>query len=63
MAPTLAALRPDVLRSIDAIPPHIAGAFRQPVGFQQSASGQYFVFDRRRQIVYGSLYCSHAPCA
>ena len=30
-----------------AVPAHIAGRFREPTGFQQSASGQYFVFDRR----------------
>jgi hypothetical protein len=47
------ALGPDVLRSVDAIPAHIAGRFRDPFGFERSASGQYFVFDRRSQIVWG----------
>jgi hypothetical protein len=47
------ALGPDVLRSVDAIPAHIAGRFREPFGFERSASGQYFVFDRRSQIVWG----------
>ena len=47
------ALEPDVLRSLDAIPPEIAGRFRDPGGFQQSASGQYFVFDRRGHTVFG----------
>jgi hypothetical protein len=47
------ALTPEVLRSIGAVPAHVAGQFRQPVGFQQSASGQYFVFDRRAHTVYG----------
>jgi hypothetical protein len=47
------ALTPDILRSVAAIPPHIAGRFRDPAGFQQSASGQYFVFDRRGHTVYG----------
>src|SRR5438132_12963830 len=47
------ALEPDTLRSIDAIPPDIGGRFRDPGGFQQSASGQYFVFDRRGHTVYG----------
>jgi hypothetical protein len=47
------ALGPDVVRSVDAIPAHIAGRFRDPAGFERSASGQYFVFDRRSQIVYG----------
>src|SRR5260221_5952794 len=44
---------PEVVRSIDAIPAHVAGRFRDPAGFERSASGQYFVFDRRNQIVYG----------
>ena len=47
------ALGPDVVRSVDAIPASIAGRFRDPSGFERSSSGQYFVFDRRRQIVYG----------
>ena len=49
----LLAIGPDVIRSVDAIPAHIAGRFRDPFGFERSASGQYFVFDRRSQIVYG----------
>jgi len=47
------AIGPEVIRSIDAIPAHIAGRFRDPFGFERSSSGQYFVFDRRSQIVYG----------
>jgi hypothetical protein len=47
------ALGPDVIRSVDAIPAHIAGRFRDPSGFERASSGQYFVFDRRSQIVYG----------
>jgi hypothetical protein len=47
------AIGPDVLRSVDAIPAHVAGRFRDPFGFERSASGQYFVFDRRSQIVFG----------
>jgi hypothetical protein len=47
------ALAPEVLRPTGAIPAYVAGRFRQPVGFQQSASGQYFVFDRRAHTVYG----------
>jgi hypothetical protein len=53
VVPTLAALNPDILRSAGAVPPHIAGRFRDAVGFQQSSSGQYFVFDRRAHTVYG----------
>lgn len=44
---------PEVLRSSAAIPAHIAGRFRDAAGFQQAASGQYFVFDRRAHLVYG----------
>jgi hypothetical protein len=47
------ALQPDVMRSIDAVPAHVAGRFREVTGFQQSASGQYFVFDRRAHVVFG----------
>jgi hypothetical protein len=53
LVPALAALKTDVLRSSGAIPPHIAGRFREAVGFQQAASGQYFVFDRRAHVVHG----------
>jgi hypothetical protein len=49
----LDALTPEVLRSAGAVPAYVAGQFREPVGFQQSASGQYFVFDRRAHTVYG----------
>ena len=52
-APALTARRPDVLRSAGAIPASLAGRFREPVGFQQSSSGQYFVFDRRAHTVFG----------
>jgi hypothetical protein len=50
---TVYALTPEVLRSTGAVPAYVAGQFRQPAGFQQSASGQYFVFDRRAHTVYG----------
>ena len=50
---TVSALTPEVLRSSGAVPAYVAGQFRQPAGFQQSASGQYFVFDRRAHTVYG----------
>ena len=46
-------LAPTVLQSVDAIPAHIAGRFRDATGFQQSAFGQYFVFDRRSHVVFG----------
>ena len=50
---SVAALTPEILRSTGAVPAHVAGRFREPTGFQQSASGQYFVFDRRAHTVYG----------
>jgi hypothetical protein len=53
LAPGGAALDLEVLQSTSAIPAHIAGRFREPAGFQQSASGQYFVFDRRLHAVFG----------
>ncbi|HYM22686.1 MAG TPA: hypothetical protein VEU08_05745 [Vicinamibacterales bacterium] len=43
----------DVLQSIAAVPAHIAGQFREAVGFQQADSGEYFVFDRRAHAVFG----------
>jgi hypothetical protein len=42
-----------VLRSTAAVPAHIAGRFREAAGFQQAASGQYYVFDRRSHVVFG----------
>jgi len=53
VAAPLSARPADVLRSIGAVPAHIAGQFREPAGFQQAASGQYFVFDRRAHVVHG----------
>jgi hypothetical protein len=50
---SVAALAPEVLRSSNAVPAYVAGQFREVVGFQQSSSGQYFVFDRRAHTVYG----------
>ena len=42
-----------VLRSVRGVPPEIVGAFREPLAFEQAASGQYFVFDRPGHTVYG----------
>ena len=50
---SVSALTPELLRSSGAVPADIAGRFRQPAGFQQSSSGQYFVFDRRAHTIYG----------
>jgi hypothetical protein len=51
LAASAAARSVDVLRSVGAIPSHISGRFREAVGFQQAASGEYFVFDRRSHAV------------
>jgi hypothetical protein len=53
LAPALLAIAPDVLTSVGGVPPEIAGRFRDPRAFQQSAFGQYFIFDRRGHRVYG----------
>lgn len=53
VAAVLRAAPADVLRSAAGIPAHIAGGFAEPIGFQQSTSGQYYVFDRRAHTVYG----------
>jgi hypothetical protein len=45
--------RVQVLQSVAAVPPGIVGAYRDPVAFQQAASGQYFVLDRLAHVVYG----------
>jgi hypothetical protein len=42
----------DVLRSVSSLPPHIVGLFRDPIGFKQTANGDYYVFDRRGHTVY-----------
>ena len=42
----------ELLRSTGALPAHIAGAFRQPMAYQQTDAGQSFVFDRRAHAVY-----------
>jgi hypothetical protein len=50
---SVGALTPEILSSTGAVPAYVAGQFREAAGFQQSASGQYFVFDRRAHTVYG----------
>lgn len=44
--------RVEVLRSTGGLPAHIAGIFREPLAFQQTDAGQYFVFDRRAHAVF-----------
>lgn len=48
----VSALSVETIRSTGAVPPHIAGQFREPLGFQQSKDGQYYVFDRRAHTVF-----------
>lgn len=47
-----AALTVETLRSVSSLPPHIVGLFEEPLGFQQSEDGPYYVFDRRGHTVY-----------
>jgi hypothetical protein len=45
--------RVETLRSVRALPVEIVGEFRDPLAFEQDASGQYYVFDRMGHTVYG----------
>lgn len=42
----------DTLRSVGALPAHVAGRFRDPVGFERVPGGPYYVFDRRGHSVH-----------
>lgn len=42
----------DVLKPVAALPAHIAGAFQELTSCQQTAAGDYFVFDRRAHSVF-----------
>jgi len=42
----------EVLKSISSLPPDIVGLFRDPIGFKQTANGDYYVFDRRGHTVF-----------
>lgn len=53
LASSTLAISVDTLVPVQSVPPEIAGRFRDPRGFQQSASGEYFVFDRRAHAVWG----------
>src|SRR5262245_16866197 len=48
----LAAPPRDVRRPIEALPPHVAGLFRDPARFEQRGSGDYLVFDRGGHSVF-----------
>jgi hypothetical protein len=45
--------RIELLQSVDALPAGLVGQFREPIGWQRSADGRDFVFDRRGHTVYG----------
>jgi hypothetical protein len=42
----------EVLKSVSALAPDVVGQFRDPIGFKQTANGDYYVFDRRGHTVY-----------
>jgi hypothetical protein len=42
----------ETLTSINALAPDVVGQFREPIGFKQTANGDYYVFDRRGHSVY-----------
>jgi hypothetical protein len=44
--------RIEVLKSVSTLAPDIVGQFREPIGFKQTANGDYYVFDRRAHAVY-----------
>src|SRR5262245_11281334 len=51
MAP-VRALEVETLRATGGLPPHIVGTYEEAIGFEQSASGSYYVFDRRGHSVH-----------
>ena len=64
IALALTALAPpinvEILRSVGGLPPHIVGLFEEPLGFQQTPGGPYYVFDRRGHTVYAVDADAHA---
>ena len=44
--------RIETLKAVNSLAPHIVGLFRDPIGFKQTANGEYYVFDRRGHTVY-----------
>jgi hypothetical protein len=44
--------RVEVLKSVSTLAPEVVGLFREPIGFKQTANGDYYVFDRRAHAVY-----------
>jgi hypothetical protein len=50
-APVLA-WSPDTLKSVAAMPVHVAGTFKEPLAYHVLADGTAYVFDRREHTVY-----------
>ena len=42
----------ETLKATNSLAPHVVGLFREPIGFKQTANGEYYVFDRRGHTVY-----------
>ena len=42
----------ETLKAINSLAPHVVGLFREPIGFKQTANGEFYVFDRRGHTVY-----------
>jgi hypothetical protein len=51
----------ETLRASGGLPAHIAGAFEEPIDFQQAPTGEYFVFDRRSHTVFSVAPKADAP--
>ena len=41
-----------MLKSVSTLAPEVVGLFREPIGFKQTANGDFYVFDRRAHAVY-----------
>ena len=42
----------EILKAVSSLAPHVVGLFREPIGFKQTANGDFYVFDRRGHTVY-----------
>ena len=42
----------EIVKAVDSLAPDVVGLFRDPIGFKQTANGDYYVFDRRGHTVY-----------
>lgn len=54
-------LDPEILRPTGGLPAHVVGKFQDPTGFQQSRTGDYFIFDRRSHAVFSYTPAADAP--